>query len=113
MKKTMQTATVVFLTCAVMTPWAQASFISGNELLASCQDKNIFSQGDCIGFTSGISDAMAWNVLNGSTACVPNQATRGQVRDIAVQFLVKHPELRHHTASYLVTQALSKAFPCK
>ena len=56
---------------------------------------------------------MASNTLNGWTACVPpNQVTREQVKDIAVQFLVKHPELRHLTAVSLVASALHEAFPC-
>jgi len=102
------------LSCAVMAPRARASFLTGNDLLEACQStKGSFSSGGCMGFTTGVADAMAWNELNGSTACLPLEATSVQVRDIAVQFLVKHPELRHHTACYLVTQALSKAFPCK
>ena len=92
---------------------AKGSFLTGNGLLNQCQDNSPFPQGDCVGFTSGVSDAMASNTLNGWTACVPpNQVTRGQVKDIAVQFLVKHPELRHLTAVSLVASALGEAFPC-
>ena len=87
-------------------------FLTGNELLNQCQDNSLVRQGDCMGFTSGVSDAMASSTLHGWTACVPNQVTRGQVKDIAVQFLVKHPEWRHLTAVSLVANALDEAFPC-
>jgi hypothetical protein len=94
-----------------MAPRARASFLTGNDLLEACQStKGSFLAGGCLGFTTGVAETMAWNKLN---SCLPREATRGQVQDIAVQFLVKHPELRHYTASDLVTQALSKAFPCK
>ena len=95
---------------------AKGHFLTGNGLLNHCQDNSPLLQGDCMGFTSGVSDAMAdamaSNTLNGWTACVPNQVTRGQVKDIAVQFLVKHPESRHFSASSLVANALHEAFPC-
>ena len=100
------------LSCAVMAPRARANFLSGNQLLNKCQDQNPFNQGDCLGFTSGVSDTMASNALYGWTACVPLQVTRWQVMDIAVQFLVKHPESRHFSASTLVAYALHEAFPC-
>jgi len=102
------------LSCALMVPQASAEgwFLTGNNLLQKCQDRNLLEQGECLGFTSGVSDAMGHNALNGWTSCVPLQATRGQIMDIAVQFLVKHPESRHFAASFLVARALDAAFPC-
>jgi hypothetical protein len=35
------------------------------------------------------------------------------VRDVAVSFLERHPELRHYSAAALVAWALAEAFPCK
>ena len=107
--KLMRVITIVAL-CVATVPCAGAGFDTGNSLLRSCMSENLNL---CLGYTSAISDAMGdGGIVRGRIACIPVGVTRGQVEDVAVQFLKQHPEKRHFAADSLVAQALSKAFPC-
>ena len=65
-------------------------------------------------YISGVADTTAsGGVIRGLKNCRHTHVTVQQLGDVVVQFLQKHPELRHHAASYLVAQALSESFPCK
>lgn len=98
---------------------AQGFFQTGNSLLNLCQHPG-YTEGVCIGFVAGISDALSHAMkssvgsghLGGWQACIPYDITQGQARDVAVTFLMAHPEMRHYLAAGLVAQALSEAFPC-
>ena len=98
---------------------ASVTFMTGNDLLQMCRSSASFVEsGECLGFVAGIADAMesaqaAGGSLAGWRACRSLPVTRGQVQDVAVQFLTRHPELRHHTAVSLVAKALEEAFPCR
>ena len=111
--------TAFFLSVAVGTPAHAAAFKSGNDLFQDCKaSSNSFTQGVCIGFAIGVADAMeAARPVNGMVAgfraCFPAQVTAGQVTDVAVSFLTRHPEWRHLAASSLVAGALAEAFPCR
>ena len=93
-------------------------FVSGNTLYQYCTAKDA-DQSFCSGFVAGIADAAAGKQpankdgVYGYTECLASTATVRQVTDVAVQFLTKHPELRHLGAATLVARALSEAFPCK
>jgi hypothetical protein len=83
--------------------------LDGNELLQRCAsipDGKLF----CTGFVDGIH-----RLLRGSQfhlVCSPDDVTTGQVRDIAVRYLLDHPADRHHNAEEVVTFAMIEAFPC-
>jgi Rap1a immunity proteins len=44
--------------------------------------------------------------------CAPAGGSPIQVRDIVVNYLVAHPELRQYAAPWLIQQALSAVWPC-
>jgi hypothetical protein len=82
----------------------------------------------CVGYVEGVADAIdVVNALNahGMTlgACpfggegVRVEQGAGvrveQVRDVVVQWLTAHPELRHLSAAEQALWALATAFPCK
>jgi hypothetical protein len=95
---------------------AQAEFVSGNDLFTACSDvTSSFERGNCLGYISAVADTMALGAMpmTGWNACIPAEATRGQVRDVAVQYLQTHPALRHTGAESLVGAALTEAFPCR
>jgi hypothetical protein len=113
-----------FLSVAVAAPARAggfATFETGNQLFEECQPSaSYYKQGVCLGFVAGVADAMdaaqsSWRheTVTGWRACLPaNQVTEGQVQDVAVNFLTRHPELRHYGAVGLVAAALAEAFPC-
>jgi len=61
---------------------------------------------------TGVGDAAV--LLGWKAACSPKPkaVSAGQVEDIVVNYLNKHPEKRHFDVSGLVLDALSEAFPC-
>ncbi len=44
--------------------------------------------------------------------CLPENSTKGQVKDIVKRYLSEQPEKRHGIAWYLISVALQEAFPC-
>jgi len=88
-------------------------FLTGNELLRYCGGNNL-NQAICIGYVAGVADSTSKLVPVGPPIyCVPLGATMPQLKDVAVAYLQKTPELRHLPASDLVGPALFEAFPCK
>jgi hypothetical protein len=110
------TLVTALLSVAIEAP-AHADFVTGNRLFQDCQATDFFSQGACMGFVAGVADAMttaqaANGTVAGWRACLSEQITAGEVRDVAVNFLARHPEKRDIAAATLVAQALEEAFPC-
>jgi hypothetical protein len=102
-------ATILLTALAVvmLTGPAKANFKSGNQLLQECSTPG--ADQICLGYIQGIVDAET----DMARTCLPGSVTPGQARDIAIKLLDDHPELRHYTASSLVTRALAEAFPCR
>lgn len=98
------------------TPASAGAFESGNSLYARCstavEDAVDVDAIACAGYISGISDALSVTDIYGFRACIPDSATRAQVRDIVKEFLRRHPETRHLAAAPLAAHALANAFPC-
>lgn len=90
-----------------------AAFVDGNKLLATCESEHHSDFGDCIGYITGVADVLQKTEINGFTACLPSNVTRGQIRDVVVRDLRSNPANRHYIATGLVAEALYKAFPCK
>lgn len=68
----------------------------------------------CQAYIAAIADAMgAGNAVYGFRACMGLSVSLGKAMDATVQFLMAHPEVRHHEAAWLVAQALAQAFPCQ
>jgi len=94
-----------------------AGWEGGNELLAYCEEENpgVWT-GMCSGYIEGVMDASGtlqnWKGFK-PNFCIPNGVTLGQVQAIVVKFLKENPELRHHTASGAVLNALFDAFPAE
>jgi hypothetical protein len=84
-----------------------AEFFDGNRLLAQCQSERLVDWADCLGYISGVHDALVT-----VSFCTPSGATRGQIRDVVVAALIGAPAVRHHSADRIVTGALRAAWPC-
>ena len=122
-----RTPGLLFLMALVVTPLvlltgpakAQGTFENGNTLLSMC-DQDVAS---CTSYVEGVADAMTLNMLlnqnnKGSPQqmfwfCWPPHATNEQIKDVAINYIRKHPEDRHFSAAGLVGQALQKACPCR
>jgi hypothetical protein len=80
-----------------------------------CTSYGDFQSGLCAGFVAGIADAALGTShgILGRRACLPEQVTGAQARDVVKQFLEQHPEARHYAAARLVLDALAEALPRK
>jgi hypothetical protein len=87
-------------------------FLTVNELHGFCTNGNPVDEGACIYYIVGISDGLnGVRKKDSPLFCAPQAASREQVADVAKQFLSNSPQSRHYAATYLVAEALSKAFP--
>jgi hypothetical protein len=89
-------------------------FESGNELFRHCNSNNGGDMGICIGYIQGVVDELeSINAMGKHPHCTPLGAEASQARDIAVNYLSDHPEMRDLSASALVTTAIMQAWKCK
>lgn len=106
---------VVCLLCVAMN--AQAVFYDGNDLVkymrgfegyqrndpqADLDDANRF-----MGYVVGVADT-----VNGLFYCPPQKIVAVQVLSVVAQFMNANPARWQEPASFLVIEALKKAFPC-
>jgi hypothetical protein len=120
------TAALLWSVSVFSESFPMGSFETGNDLFRVCSDDHHFNQAYCKGYAVGVADAlMAVNAMkaNGWTipsACPPlkgdgveHGVASEQVRDVVVQYLAAHPEIRHEAAGGHALLALQAAFPCK
>jgi hypothetical protein len=90
---------------------------TGNNLLQACRsDKGSIDWWFCVGYLEGAHSAMGMDSAVGKAAlgnCPPDGVTKGQLFDITVQYLDRHPETRHLPAVALIAKAWAGAFPCR
>lgn len=84
---------------------------SGNYFYAICKTDSDF----CLSYTAGLADGIYMQSLISKERvlyCAPDEATRGQVRDIFLKYLKDHPETRNEPAPDLFYESMIAAFPC-
>lgn len=87
---------------------SSAHAITGNELLASLENKEPGIQLYGIGFVTAIAD-----ITRNTLQCSPAVSTYGQVKDVVIKYMKENPEIRHFPASQIVTFILKQTWPCK
>lgn len=100
-------ASLACLLC--MAPAAHASWLSGNDLFTQCAQQQVpADKSGCLAYIMGtVDDAEVW----GHPLSIPPSVTGGQLRDIVMDYLDKHPERRHWPGSALVWNAVREAYP--
>src|SRR4051812_48053144 len=93
-------------------------FLAGNGLLEHCESNEARLREICLGYITGVSDAITTSSDQGLTflrvrACIPPAATAGQTRDVILRSIRAHPETRHFNAADLAARALAEAWPCR
>jgi hypothetical protein len=111
-----QTAT---LCCSLWVSAASSAFagvggLTGNEWIEHCKSGSAGKNGICFAYARGLADAftLAGQYVEGVRSCIPKEATSEQLRDIGLNFLAKHPELRHLPAGQLLGVAFKQAWSC-
>ena len=107
-------------TAALIAPRvAPAQFYDGNKLYGFCtarESEATYYQQDarCTAYIIGAVDELTLlQQAHGLPACLPANATVGQLRDVVEKYLRDHPEKRAFAASAMVSVALREAFACQ
>jgi len=92
---------------------AQAAFLTGNDLYADCEKLSP----KCMGYIMGVVDLRQLiDKYSGGVDfikyCLPDNSTDKQISLVYENYYKKHPEQGATMASFLVTVALTEAFPC-
>ena len=114
-------AVALFWSASVFSETIVGGFVTGNSLFDVCSDSHHINEAYCKGYVAGVADAISqMNAVkaNGWTTpstCIPQgeKVTQDQLKDVVVQYLTAHPEIRHVAAAGLTLLALQAAFPCK
>jgi hypothetical protein len=90
-----------------------ASLQTGNGLLEACTSIPEM-QIACIEYVSGVADGASavQREARSRSVCIPRDAQLGQMKDVVVNYLQAHPEIRQNHSGELVLDALQRAFPC-
>ena len=108
----MRTLAIAMLLCAIsgsISDNVYAQEVTGKELLELCSPQA--SDADhaiCLGYITGSHDTS----LVRRDVCTPPRVTHGQVRDIVLKFMLKHPERLQESAPHLIVAAVVEAFAC-
>lgn len=86
---------------------ASAHFIDGNDLNNRIHG-DVGPRNFALGYLAGVADAM-----DGSTHCIPDGVTLGQLRELMTRFMNKNVSNRHWDASLLTMMMLQETYPCK
>ncbi len=112
----------ILVTCSPL--FAEETYTSGNKLKPACaayiagippDRSEALKAGVCIGFIDGwlqLAMMLKPPLVNEELFCPPKGVTNKQVIDIAVKYMNDHPEKLHQSASQILYDAVSDAFPC-
>ncbi len=96
---------------------ANATFLSGHELLSDCTSGVIFKEIRCEAYVMGIEDTIerleAWELLSKRKYCLPDTVPIKQLTGIFIEHANKYPENLKYSASSMVLNAFIEAFPCE
>ena len=87
-------------------------FMTGSQLNALC---NLPSQAACVAYVIGATDMQDEMASAGqirSAFCFDVDATPARERDAVTSFLRDHPEKLQQSATSLIVESMSAAFPC-
>ena len=109
--------TVIALLFATGPAWAGQS---GREFLALCDQGDTWSEGYCVGYVAGAGEMLDGLLLedgvraafDGKVFCLPDEVTKGMVRDRVLAFLRAHPDISDRQMTSITWAALIEIYPC-
>ena len=87
---------------------ARAEFLTGNDLLALIQSREVMDRMQALGYIQGVTDANMSIFI-----CPPSGVTAGQVQDMIRNYLQNTPATRNRSADRLIQDALKSIWPCQ
>jgi len=86
----------------------------GNELLGFCKSSDAWERGVCFGYIRGADATLSlWALSNKSKPyCAPAGVTVGQLKDVVISYITRHPATRNDSAPLLIIKAQMESWPC-
>jgi hypothetical protein len=106
-KITVAVASMLVLLCN--SAHAEDETFSANYWREQCKDDLSLP---CLAFFNAVTQMNTAGMLK-ETFCPPEHSTLGGFRDIAISFVVQHPEDGKKPFAFLIMEALKSAYPCK
>jgi Rap1a immunity proteins len=88
-------------------------FSRGNVLYAACMNTNSTYQVACHAYIEGVTQGYYSTDESRRNVLMPEGVSYGQIDDVVVNYLNKHPENRLILSALLIIQALHEAWPAK
>jgi Rap1a immunity proteins len=109
-----KTRLAAVLTCAlgVLSPQAEAYFATGGQFSEICARDHASAQAYAAGVVDGFV-ARRKDLDAPDIACLPDDVTLSQIRNVACSFAQENPSEHSYPASYLIMAALDLRWPCE
>ncbi|MDJ0942285.1 MAG: Rap1a/Tai family immunity protein [Kiloniellales bacterium] len=106
--------------CLAMLPADARGGQTGRDFLELCSGPESWTEGYCTGYVTGAGELIDGllleedlkSALASRAFCLPNGLRKGQVRDLVLDYLRAHPEVRDKQMTSITWAALIEAFPC-
>lgn len=93
---------------------------SGKAFLDHCDQSDSWSEGYCVGYVAGAGEMLDGLLLedgvraafDGKVFCLPDDVTKGAVRDRVLSFLREHPDISDLEMTSITWAALIEIYPC-
>ena len=113
-------AVLVLSFCLAIFPAKVWGGQTGRDFLELCSGSESWTEGYCTGYVTGAGELIDGllleedlkSALDGKAFCLPEGLRKGQVRDLVLDYLRAHPEIRHKQMTSITWAALIDAFPC-
>lgn len=98
--------------CALLTVGLSASALAGNfwtaQEFVAAYNEGGSARSSALGYAMAVAD----DVELREKACLPSNATAGQVAAVAIKHIEAHPEYWNWPASALIFNSYTEAWPC-
>lgn len=113
-------ATVATCLSLAMVPDNAGGGQTGQDFLELCTGNEAWTEGYCTGYITGAGELIDGllleedlkSALDGKAFCLPEDLRKGKVRELVLDYLRAHPEIRDKEMSSITWAALIDAFPC-
>ena len=86
-----------------------------DRLLEICEAGSPVSDGECLGFFSGMQETVDFVQLEKDmelAVCFPDSISSTRIKDISINHLIGSPKLRNFNAIVVLWPVYSQTFPC-
>ncbi len=106
--------------CLALLPVDARGSQTGQDFLELCSGGESWTEGYCTGYVTGAGELIDGLLLekdlkpalDGKAFCLPEDLRKGEVRNLVLDYLRAHPEVRDKQMTSITWAALIETFPC-